>query len=67
MWRTKDIHKFNLTANYFYAFYNDAIVLDVAYINGLDSIDFNGARTRLFSNQNNRNAYLNGFSVNFQI
>ncbi|MFZ1380129.1 MAG: TonB-dependent receptor [Saprospiraceae bacterium] len=66
MWRTKDIHKFNVTANYFYAFYNDAIVLDVAYINGLDSIDFNGARTRLFSNQNNRNAYLNGFSVNFK-
>ena len=66
MWRTKDIHKFNVTANYFYAFYNDAIVLDVAYINGLDSIDFNGARTRLFSNQNNRNAHLNGFSVDFK-
>ena len=50
----------------FYTRFYDAIVTDIFKYNGQDSIYYDGSLSRVYANQNKREAYIYGFSSNFK-
>jgi hemoglobin/transferrin/lactoferrin receptor protein len=50
----------------FYTRFYDAIVTDVFKYDGQDSIYYDGSLSRVYANQNKREAYIYGFSSNFK-
>lgn len=57
----------SLQISAYYALYKNAIITDVAKINGVDSIIVNGVTAKLFSNTNAREAVVDGldFGINY--
>ncbi|MEG1684682.1 MAG: TonB-dependent receptor [Bacteroides sp.] len=51
---------------FFGTYYCDAIGLGKTTINGQDSIMYNGEKSEVFSNKNNKKAYLWGYSTNIR-
>jgi hemoglobin/transferrin/lactoferrin receptor protein len=47
----------------FYTWFRNAIALAPFRLNGQDSVDYNGSRSRVFANQNVNKAFLYGFSA----
>ncbi len=47
----------------FYTWFRNAIALAPFRLNGQDSVDYNGSRSRVFANQNGNRAYLYGFNA----
>ncbi len=50
----------------YYTRFYDAIVTDVFNYNGKDSVEYDGTMSRVYANQNKREAYIYGFSSNFK-
>lgn len=51
----------------FYTLFRNAIALAPFQLNGEDSVNYNGFRSRVFANQNANKAYLYGFSSNLTV
>ncbi len=49
----------------YYTQFKDAIVTDVSTFNGQDSIFYDGVLSQVYSSQNKQEAYIYGFSANF--
>ena len=52
-----------LEAAGFYTWFRNAIALAPFQLNGQDSVDYNGSRSKVFANQNVNRAYLYGFNA----
>jgi hemoglobin/transferrin/lactoferrin receptor protein len=53
--------------NIYYTRFFDAIVTGPFVYNGKDSIDYNGSMSKVLANQNQRTAFIYGFSSNFKM
>ncbi len=60
-------NKLNWENNFYYTRFFDAIVTRPFNYNGKDSINYDGSMSQVLANQNQRNAFIYGFSSNLKI